>query len=56
MKIGDEYKCSACGETYLCEWDDDEVWEEAGDNGFGDIPKLDMAIICDDCYKSMGFS
>ena len=56
MKKRDEYTCADCGETYLCEWDDEEAWTEADSNGFGNIPNMDMVVVCDDCYKSMGFT
>ena len=55
MKIGDEYTCAKCDETYLCVWDDDYAQAEADCNGFSDVPESDMVTVCDNCYKSMGF-
>lgn len=55
MKKGDDFICAACGGAYTCAWDDEEAWKEAAGNGFGDIPKLEMEIICNPCYRAMGF-
>jgi len=55
MKKGDEYTCANCGETFNAAWDDDEAWAESDANGFASVAKVDMCVVCDGCYKEMGF-
>jgi hypothetical protein len=49
-----EYKCEACGGVFEKGWSDDEAVAEL-DATFGGVPVEDCAIICDDCYRKMGF-
>lgn len=46
----DKYTCAVCKNTYEKGWSDEESEKEMKEN-WGNIPKEDRAIICDDCYK-----
>jgi rubredoxin len=45
-----QFTCDNCGETYDCEWSDEEAQAEAVST-FGVID--DPAIVCDDCYQKL---
>ena len=54
--IGDEYTCAYCGETHQKGWSDEEAKEEAkGVFGEDVFEREPVVIVCDDCYKLMGF-
>lgn len=44
-----EYKCSACGGIFGKGWTDEEAEKEIKDI-WGEIPKQERAVICDDCF------
>ena len=47
------YTCANCGKRFESEWSDEEVRKEAEENGFGDLPDDEKAIVCDDCYNKI---
>ena len=47
----DKYTCAVCKNTYEKGWSDQEQEKEMKEI-WGDIPKEDRAIICDDCFKN----
>lgn len=49
-----EYRCAACGETFEKGWSDEEASEELGST-FPGIEEADCNLVCDDCWKKMGF-
>jgi DNA-directed RNA polymerase subunit RPC12/RpoP len=49
-----EYKCTACGGVFEKGWSDDEAVAELNET-FGSVPMEDCGIVCDDCYRKMGF-
>ena len=49
----DEYRCEKCGEVFTKGWTDEESKAEQEANGWGDMEKDDLAIVCDDCYHDM---
>ncbi len=50
-----EYRCVKCGGVFEKGWSDEEAEKELSDGIHGDIPVSDCAIVCDDCWKEMGF-
>jgi Fe2+ or Zn2+ uptake regulation protein len=46
------FTCEECGGTFPREWSDEKAREEAKANGF-DPDGVDIAIVCDDCYKKL---
>lgn len=50
----DEYVCAVCRGTFKKGWTDEEAKDEL-DEVFGLIPIDVCEIVCDDCYKNMGF-
>lgn len=48
----DTYTCAACGETFVSGWSEEEALAELKAN-FGNIPKEDCSVVCDDCFKRM---
>ncbi len=48
-----EYKCAACGKIFESDWADDEAAAELNET-FGALVE-DCNIVCDDCYRKMGF-
>lgn len=51
--MADTYICASCGGTFDKGWSDDEAEAELAST-FA-VPKEDCDIVCDDCYKAMGF-
>lgn len=49
-----EYKCAACGGVFEKGWTDEEAKEELGTT-FPGIGAEDCDLVCDDCFKKMGF-
>lgn len=47
----DEFRCELCKGTYEKAWSDEEAKKEAKDLWSKDPERVDMAIVCDDCYK-----
>jgi len=47
-----EFTCENCGGTFPYAWSDSDAMEEAKEN-FGDVPKDELSIVCDDCYKEI---
>lgn len=52
--MGDTYRCAACGEEYEKGWTDEEAAAEA-ETLFTAEERQDMAVVCDDCWRKMGF-
>jgi hypothetical protein len=52
-----QFRCEKCEGIFNKSWTDEEAKAEQEKNGFGDIPEAHMAVVCDDCYRSiMGFA
>lgn len=51
--MSNTYTCSLCGETFDKGWSDEEAEAELAST-FA-VPKVDCNLVCDDCYKAMGF-
>jgi len=49
-----QYRCDACGGVFDKGWSDDEAAAELSENFPGFTPE-DSGIVCDSCYKQMGF-
>lgn len=47
------YKCDACGGVFEYAWTEEEAEAELAETF--DVPKEECGIVCDDCYKRMGF-
>ena len=43
-----EYKCARCGNVYEKGWSDEEAEKEANEI-WGNIPKEERVVICDNC-------
>ena len=56
--MNNTFICAACKGEFKYGWSEEEALEEKNNN-FGDIEgfpkKEDCDIVCDDCYKKMGF-
>lgn len=48
------YTCERCGGIFDEEWTDEEALAESTAM-FGPLPKADLAVVCDDCWRAMGF-
>lgn len=48
------YVCMACNQEQEKGWTDDEAMEESKQL-FGELPTEELAIVCDDCFRAMGF-
>jgi len=51
--MGDMFTCENCNGTFEKAWTDKEAEAEAIKE-YGNLD--DMAMVCDDCWKAMGFS
>lgn len=49
-----EYQCAACHSVFVKGCTDEEALAELGELFPGFAP-ADCALICDDCFKKMGF-
>ena len=49
-----QYRCAACGGVFDKGWSDEDAKAEHTKT-FPETPLDDCAIVCDDCYKRMGF-
>ena len=49
-----QYRCACCHEVFDKGWSDEEAQKELGDN-FPTVPVEECDLVCDDCYKKMGF-
>ena len=52
---GDEWTCAWCGEVFECAWTDQEAKDEYAKNFPLHPPPEEGDIVCDDCYKKLGF-
>ncbi len=53
--IMEQFKCAMCEQTFDKAWTDKEAKDEL-ENTFGLISIEDCDVVCDDCYKKMGFT
>lgn len=49
-----QYQCAVCGGVFNKTWSDDEAAAELSET-FPGYASDDCGIVCDDCYKAMGF-
>lgn len=47
------YTCARCGKSFESDWTDEEAQAEAAEK-FDAEELEDAAVVCDDCYKTMG--
>lgn len=52
--MAETFTCESCGQTFGKKWTDEEAFLESADV-FGVRPVKDLATICDDCWRAMGF-
>ena len=52
--MADTYKCSVCGGIFEKELSEEEA-EKQLEEEFPGYTKDECEIVCDDCYKAMGF-
>jgi hypothetical protein len=52
--MSETYTCAACGETYAKGWTDEKAKAEL-EATFPSFEPEDCGVVCDDCYKKMGF-
>lgn len=45
------FTCEGCGRVIETEHPEEEAWAEAAQNGFSNVPREEMASVCDDCYE-----
>ncbi len=50
----DKYRCAACCKVFEKAWSDAEAESELAEK-FPGYPVEETDIVCDDCYKQMGF-
>jgi len=50
-----EYKCAVCSGEFEKGWSEEEAVAEMKNNFGEDSTTDDCSIVCDDCYKKMGF-
>jgi hypothetical protein len=51
--MSNTFKCAVCEETFEKGWSDEKAEAELRENF--NVPVEDCAIVCDGCYKKMGF-
>lgn len=49
-----QYRCAMCDGVFERGWSEEEALAELGDNFSGFEPD-DCGIVCDPCYKKMGY-
>jgi hypothetical protein len=49
-----QYRCDACGGVFDKGWTEEEALAELAEVFLG-FDKEECAVVCDDCYKKMGF-
>lgn len=49
------FTCARCGGTFDKGWTDEEAAAEANDLFPAAVNEHPLAVICDDCWKAMGF-
>lgn len=49
-----EYKCTCCKGIFTKGWSDEEAKAELADT-FPGFEEEECDLVCDDCYKKMGF-
>jgi len=52
--MNNQYTCAVCGETFDSGWSDEEAKAELEED-FPDHDITECAIVCDGCYKRLGF-
>lgn len=50
-----QFKCAMCQQTFDKAWTDEEAEDELKET-FGSIPVDQCDVVCDDCYKKLGFT
>lgn len=50
--LENEYKCVRCGNVYEKGWSDEESLNEMKEL-WGDLPKEDRDVICNDCFNEI---
>jgi hypothetical protein len=49
-----EFTCVVCRKTFTEGWSEEEAMAELAKN-FPDVPLSECEILCEDCYRAMGF-
>lgn len=49
-----KYICTICRKEFESSWSDEEAVDELSQT-FPGYSKEDCAVVCEDCYKKMGF-
>jgi hypothetical protein len=49
-----EYTCAVCGQTFTKGWSDEEAAKEREET-FPGFDESECDLVCDTCYKEMGF-
>lgn len=49
-----EYQCADCGRVFEKGWSDEKAKEELS-NTFPGYDEEDCGLVCDDCWKKLGF-
>jgi hypothetical protein len=52
--MSDKYKCAVCDGIFTKGWTDEEAAAELGQK-FPGVSTDNCDLVCDDCYKKMGF-
>jgi hypothetical protein len=50
-----EFRCAACAGVFTKGWSDEEAAAERKDL-FPGFERSDCELVCDDCFKAMGFA
>ena len=53
--MSNQYICALCKRTFDKGWSDEEAKTELNEN-FPGFETDDCDLVCDDCYKKMGFA
>lgn len=51
----EQFNCVMCKQTFNKAWSDEEAEAEVKEV-FGPIPLEECDVVCDDCYKKLGFT
>lgn len=51
--MSNTYKCAVCQGTFEKGWSEEEALEELKENF--NMPVEECDVVCDDCYRKMGF-
>lgn len=52
VMVADTFTCAQCHETFARSWTDAEAMMECKAI-FGDVPREDLVMVCDDCYQQL---